>query len=250
MQRLGWGYSRPSSQAPRCLHRVSDHICLGWLYFSYLCLTYGVDVDNVVGAKEMGRNRPYDLDASPVSDSESFDMDCYQSDKTPDPDDLDGNHSILKVLTGVSEDLWNAAEPSLRVDLWDNVVSSVQVALLSPDPQAQPITIQGNSCKGTETTSPDAGGVPEGTAAPDSMSGENVANNTRHPKRKRRREDDGEGDENGDGDGNEPGLSGPGGSDLNSLDVMFGCPYMKMFPWVYIHKRSCLGAWPNASRLK
>jgi hypothetical protein len=245
--RSGCSFSKPSSRWRRCRRLVSQpnptHARLSDYGSSNLSIA--VDIDATAGYPEFKSSGsmdedPYYSQAAPFLSADSHDSEPETTPRAPPrkPPDL------FDALSHVDASLWQSLSPIPRGRLWDEVVSSIQSALLSRMPATSghcgedAEEVQDN--QGDSPTAADPSTIAQAGVEPDAIRGS--AN-------KRRRDVDSDGEDHGDNNG-EQSKPPHKARRRNDLDArLLACPFAKMFPWIFLHKR-CLGGWPDVNRLK
>ncbi|KAH6884605.1 hypothetical protein B0T10DRAFT_579357 [Thelonectria olida] len=155
---------------------------------------------------------------------------------------------LLESFGRINPALWTNDDLERRNLLIGEILTSVHV-WLSSELQNNPSSSPGTPCCNDE--------IEPLTQEHSSTSNAEVRQNrhkkpTRRPQRGRKRKrgkDKGNGDDEEEGEGDGSGGSPNEEEDPTTKAKKLACPFLKMFPWIYIHRKPCLGAW-NISRLK
>jgi len=183
----------------------------------------------------------YDVDIAQTSLPSS--PDAHDSDLELEPrPHLGGPPDLFRALSHLDQSLWDSSSPILRGQLWDEVVSSIQSALAFPVPAALNLC-----CEDAEDPPGGGGNAPTTDASTTTRQTGAAHNPVGDDIRKRRRGAEDDQKEYSDGEEKQ---RGPPRKAAKPTARLLACPFKKMFPWIFIHKRRCLGGWPDVNRLK
>jgi hypothetical protein len=167
----------------------------------------------------------------------------------PTPIEPERLPDLLESFGRISSGLWTNDGLQRRNLLIDEILTSVHV-WLSSELRSDTSSSTGTPCCSDETEPSSQ----EHSSASNAEVGQNRnKSTTRRAQRGRKRKkgaDKGKGGDEEENEGDEPGGGSNEGEDHATRAKKFACPFLKMFPWIYIHRKHCLGGPWNTSRLK